>query len=146
MDPPAEPVSIAQANIENEILEIPEYERKISVPRSSKESGFCETETSNSHFMVKQTYHYPNTLINDPQFSKTKDVNLAPSLSHHENLRSPAKSPKWSASPANVEADENHFTLTPATPGGFVIDEPGLDSGEGHLREKFKINFLNVLY
>lgn len=131
MDPPADPVSIAQANIENEIQEIPEYERKISVPRSSKESGFCETETSNSYFMVKQTYHYPNTIINDPQFSKTKDVSPDPSLSHHKNLRSPDKSPKWSASPANVEADENHFTLTPATPGGFVINETGLNSGEG---------------
>lgn len=49
-------------------------------------------------------------------------------------------------SPADVGTDENYFTLTPATPGGFVIDEPRLDSGEGHLREKFKINFLNVLY
>lgn len=131
VDPPADPVRIPQAEIEYEFVEIPVYELEISVPKSSKESGFSETETCSSYLMEKQIYPSQNTLINGPQFSGPKDVSLNPSLNHHENSQSPTQSPKMSVSPANVGADENYFTLTPATPGGFVINEPGLDSGEG---------------
>lgn len=131
VDPPADPVRIPQAEIEYEFVEIPVYELEISVPKSSKESGFSETETCSSYLMEKQIYPSPNTLINGPQFSGPKDVSPNPSLNHHENSQSPTQSPKMSVSPANVGADENYFTLTPATPGGFVINEPGLDSGEG---------------
>lgn len=131
IDPPADPVRISQANIEYEFVEIPVYELEISVPKSSKESGFSETETCNSHFMEREPYPSPNTQMSGPQFSGPKDGSPNPSPSHHENSRPPAESPKRSASPADVGADENYFTLTPATPGGFVINEPGLDSGEG---------------
>lgn len=131
IDPPADPVRIPQADIEYEFVEIPMYELEISVPKSSKESGFSETETCNSHFMERDICPSPNTQISGPQFSGPKDASPNPSLSHHENSRSPAESPEMSASPANVRADENYFTLTQATPGGFVINEPGLNSGEG---------------
>lgn len=131
VDPPADPVRIPQAEIEYEFVEIPVYELEISVPKSSKESGFSETETCSSYLMEKQIYPSQNTLINGPQFSGPKDVSPNPSLNHHENSQSPTQSPKMSVPPAIVGADENYFTLTPATPGGFVINEPGLDSGEG---------------
>lgn len=75
-----------------------------------------------------------------------KDVNLVLFLSYYENLWLLVKLFKWLVFFVNVEVDENYFILMLVIFGGFVIDEFGLDSGEGYLREKFKINFLNVFY
>lgn len=138
IDPPVENVRISQVNMEYECVQIPVYELEISVPKSSKESGFSETEINNSHFLESENYPSSNTQINGPQFSGPKDVTPNPTVSHLDNSPSQARSQRLAVTSAEVGEDENYFTLMPVTPDGFIINEPGSDS-RGKLSNYFTL-------